>query len=112
MWLGTLDGLNRFDGYRFTIYKHDPEDPGSLSDSGVRALCEDREGTLWVGTNNGGLCRFDRESERFVRYRHDPSRAAGISGNRVISLLVARRRSPAPPSFVSNRQSQVLRKHV
>jgi hypothetical protein len=38
MWFGTMDGLNRFDGYGFMVFKHDPEDPGSLSNDLVRAI--------------------------------------------------------------------------
>src|SRR6185295_12434337 len=54
MWFGTQDGLNRFDGYGFTIYRHDNADPGSLRDNYILSLCEDRAGVLWVGTNKGG----------------------------------------------------------
>ncbi|MDJ0838101.1 MAG: two-component regulator propeller domain-containing protein [Acidobacteriota bacterium] len=90
LWMGTLDGLNRFDGYRFVVYKHDPDDPGSLSDSWIQALSEDRQGNLWVGTSNQGLCRLDRETERFTRYQHDPARAGSLSHNRVLSILVDR----------------------
>jgi signal transduction histidine kinase/ligand-binding sensor domain-containing protein len=53
IWVGTRDGLNRFDGYRFRTYRHDPEDPASLRDSRVGALFVDSEGVLWVGTNVG-----------------------------------------------------------
>jgi signal transduction histidine kinase/ligand-binding sensor domain-containing protein/DNA-binding response OmpR family regulator len=69
MWFGTKDGLNRFDGYRFLVFRHDPLDPTSISDSDVTALFEDREGRLWVGTRNGGLNRFDRDREDFRRHR-------------------------------------------
>ena len=58
MWFGTQDGLNKFDGYKFTVYKHDPEDPTTISDNFVRAIFEDQDGTLWVGTN-GGLNKFE-----------------------------------------------------
>jgi hypothetical protein len=55
MWFGTEDGLNKYDGYQFTVYKHDPEDPDSLSSSDVRVIYEDRKGTL---QKEGGLtCR-------------------------------------------------------
>ncbi len=67
MWFGTWDGLNRYDGYRFTIYKNDQQNPYSLADNEVRALHLDSLGNLWVGTM-GGLCRFDPEKERCVRY--------------------------------------------
>jgi signal transduction histidine kinase/ligand-binding sensor domain-containing protein/DNA-binding response OmpR family regulator len=68
MWFGTKDGLNRYDGYNFFVFRHDPFDPTTISDSDVTALFEDRDGRLWVGTRNGGLNRFDRDRERFRRH--------------------------------------------
>jgi signal transduction histidine kinase/ligand-binding sensor domain-containing protein/CheY-like chemotaxis protein len=65
MWFGTKDGLNRYDGYSFLVFRHDAFDPTSISDSDITALFEDREGRLWVGTRNGGLNRFDRDQEDF-----------------------------------------------
>ena len=46
MWFGSKDGLNRYDGYRFKNYRHDPEDPGSLADNAIASLYEDRRGML------------------------------------------------------------------
>jgi signal transduction histidine kinase/ligand-binding sensor domain-containing protein/DNA-binding response OmpR family regulator len=68
MWFGTKDGLNRYDGYSFLVFRHDPSDPTSISESDVTALFEDRDGRLWVGTRSGGLNRFDRDRENFRRY--------------------------------------------
>lgn len=65
MWFGTRDGLNKYDGYGFTVYKHRAENPQSLSNNSVRALYEDPAGMLWVGTD-GGLNKFDREKETFT----------------------------------------------
>jgi ligand-binding sensor domain-containing protein len=47
MWFGTEDGLNKYDGYTFTVYKHDPEDPTSLGGNWIQALLEDDSGRLW-----------------------------------------------------------------
>ena len=66
IWIGTEDGLNRYDGYTFTVYKHDLDDPSSLSDSWIWTLYEDREGTLWIGTRVGGLNRFHPETATFT----------------------------------------------
>ena len=62
MWFGTQDGLNRFDGYEFTVFKHSPADTTSLNDTFVITIAEDSSGTLWVGTLNKPdvLNRFDR----------------------------------------------------
>ncbi|MEM7335515.1 MAG: two-component regulator propeller domain-containing protein [Chloroflexota bacterium] len=70
MWFGTQDGLNRFDGYEFTVYRHDPNNSNSLSDNAIWALYEDQEGMIWIGTNDG-LNRFDPNTENFTIYRHD-----------------------------------------
>ncbi len=65
MWFGTSQGACRFDGYKFTVFKNDPEDSTSLNGSLVRIIYEDRKGQLWVGTENGGLNKFNREKENF-----------------------------------------------
>lgn len=67
MWFGTEDGLNKYDGYVFTHYKHDPYDKNSISDSYIQDLLEDKHGDLWVATTNG-LDRFDRDKNGFVHY--------------------------------------------
>src|SRR5512142_2489094 len=53
MWFGTDDGLNKYDGYTFTLYRHDAANPGSLSDNTITALFQDQAGSLWIGTSNG-----------------------------------------------------------
>ena len=68
LWFGTEEGLNKYDGDSFTTYQHEPADSLSLSDSWISALLEDGEGNLWVGTRHGGLNRFDRDTEEFLRY--------------------------------------------
>lgn len=76
LWFATQNGLNRYDGYQFTVYAHDPEDPTSISDNVIFALYLADDGTLWVGTRNGGLNRLDRSTDTFTSYRHsalDPS---------------------------------------
>ncbi|HET9223468.1 MAG TPA: triple tyrosine motif-containing protein, partial [Roseiflexaceae bacterium] len=70
LWIGTFgDGLNRFDRTTgtFTAYRHDPFNPGSLSQNVVTVLYVDQHGTLWVGTGSG-LNRFDRATGSFTRY--------------------------------------------
>src|ERR1700744_4816081 len=68
MWFGTRDGLNRYDGYDFDVYKNIPEDSTSLSSNFVTSIMEDRNGDIWVGTWGGGLDRFDMEKRHFIRY--------------------------------------------
>ena len=85
LWFGTQDGLNRYDGYSFTIYRHAPDDPQSLSHNRIRKLYEDPEGTLWIGTD-GGLDRFDRVREIFARHQHDPNDPQSLSHNEIRAL--------------------------
>ncbi len=68
MWFCTEDGLNRYDGYEFTVYRHDPDDPDSLGEGPILSVLEDLEGRLWVWRNRGGLDRFDRDEKRFIHY--------------------------------------------
>ena len=86
MWFGTQDGLNRYDGYEFVVYKHDPEDPHSISDNFVQSIFEDRMGALWIGTNVGGLNRLDRQTKQFTRYQNDPENSHSLSGNDVVTI--------------------------
>ena len=68
MWFGTQNGLNKYDGFSFTVYQNVPGDSTSISDNWITSILEDHSGTLWVGTRNGGLNRFDRATETFTRY--------------------------------------------
>ena len=86
LWFGTRDGLNRYDGYTFTVYRPVTGDSTSLSGNIIRTLYEDRDGTLWVGTGNGGLNRFNRRTETFTPYRHDPNDASSLSHDDVRTI--------------------------
>lgn len=68
MWFGTSQGVCRFDGYKFTVFKNDPEDSTSLKGNLVRTIFEDRKGQLWIGTENGGLNKFNHEKENFQHF--------------------------------------------
>jgi signal transduction histidine kinase/ligand-binding sensor domain-containing protein/DNA-binding response OmpR family regulator len=66
MWFGTSQGLNRFDGYRFTKFVNSPDDSTSLLGNLVRVIFESRDGSMYVGTENGGLNLFNRDKETFT----------------------------------------------
>ena len=85
MWFGTEGGLNKYDGYQFTVYKHDPDNPSTLSDDFVSAIHEDRSGSLWVGTRNG-LSRFDRATGTFTRYQHNPGDPHSLGGTWAVAV--------------------------
>ena len=86
LWLGTGDGLNRYDGYRFEVLRSRPTDPNSLSHNRIRALHEDSAGMLWIGTLNGGLNRYDRRTRTFTRYRHDPAVPESLASDLVWAI--------------------------
>jgi signal transduction histidine kinase/ligand-binding sensor domain-containing protein/DNA-binding response OmpR family regulator len=65
MWFGTSQGVCRFDGYKFTVFKNNPEDSTTLKGNLVRTIYEDRRGELWFGTEFGGLNKFNRDKESF-----------------------------------------------
>lgn len=91
IWIGTHDGLNKYDGYSFTIYKNNPDDKNSLSDNAIGALCEDRDGMLWIGTIGEGLNRFNPYNETFTRYRHDKDNPGSLGGDVVGQIFEDRR---------------------
>lgn len=70
LWFATHDGLSRYDGYRFRQYRHDPNDPHSLSGSHVTVLFKDRSGKLWVASDRS-LDSYDALTERFVCFSKD-----------------------------------------
>lgn len=83
LWIGTSQGVCRFDGYRFTVFKNDPEDTTSLKGNLVRVIFEDKKGRLWMGTEKGGLNLFDRDKENF---KH-PFRSAESMQAKDISVI-------------------------
>jgi len=87
MWFGTENGLNRYDGYDFKIYKRQRGNPDALLNDYIFDVAEDASGRLWIATNGGGLALMDR-NEMFTSFRHDPSDAASVSSNSIRTLLV------------------------
>jgi ligand-binding sensor domain-containing protein/signal transduction histidine kinase len=87
LWVGTEDGLNRYDGYSFKVYKPDADDPFSLSDRWITSLAEDTQGFLWVGTRLGGLNRYDPVAGQFTHFVHNETDPASLGSNKISSLL-------------------------
>lgn len=88
IWIGTQDGLNRFDGYQFTVFRNEPDNNRSIPGNYIRCMLEDMHGNLWIGTDTEGLTMFDRKKETFHTYRHDPMDTCSISGNQVLALAM------------------------
>jgi len=86
LWVGTRDGLNRYDGYTVITYRHEPGNPYSLPRNEVRTLFEDRDGTLWIATNDGGVTRYDPRLETFETLRHEADNPQSLGGNLIFSI--------------------------
>lgn len=86
IWIGSGNGLNRFDGYEFTVYAPDPRDSNSISDTGILALCEGADGLLWVGTIEGRLNSLDRQTGAFTRYEFDWNMFSGPGKNTIVQI--------------------------
>jgi len=76
LWFGTDDGLDKFDGNSFRVYRHKPDDSTSLPSNEILSLHEDKAGNLWIGTGGGSLTLYDRTKDAFIRL---PSNANGRS---------------------------------
>ena len=88
IWIGTNDGLNRYDGYRFKIFRNNVNDATSVSDSFISDIAEDSKGFIWVATMGGGLNKFDRKTNRFYCYRHNDKDRNSISSDFVSKIIV------------------------
>ncbi len=86
LWIATEDGLNKYNGYNFEVFRHDPDDPTSLGGNILRQALESHaygEHKLWVCTVEGGLACLDLRTERFTNFRYDPDDSTSISNNSV-----------------------------
>lgn len=86
MWIGTGDGLARWDGQRFQVFRHNPGDPSSLGASFVKDLLLARDGTLWVGTIGGSVNRYLPDRSAFDRFPAKPGQAEAIQSASVLAL--------------------------
>lgn len=90
LWIGTDDGLNRYDGSQFVHFRHHPGDSSSLSGNIITDLLEDKAGLLWIATSDGGLSRYDYRAApalQFRQYKHVPGNPASIPVNGINSML-------------------------
>ena len=82
MWFGTQDGLNKYDGYKFTVYRRDPARSDTLLANAITALAEDNtDSSLWIAASNGALHRLDRKTEKFERFEYDPNNQYSLDSN-------------------------------
>lgn len=91
IWIGTKDGLNRYDGYEFEIFRRDPNAPETgLSNGHINDLLQDDNGQIWVATGGGGLNVFDPRTRSFRVYRTGGPKGVGLPSDHVVRLLIDR----------------------
>ncbi len=81
IWVATKEGLNRYDGTGFKVFRHSPDDSLSISSNMVSALTIDNKQRLWIGTAGSGLNLFDPATESFIRFKHEPGNPRSIPSN-------------------------------
>ena len=83
LWFGTNEGLNRYDGYDFTVFQKEPNKYDGLSANLIRCIFEDMNGNLWIGTEAGGVNIYNRNLNRFHHLKNDSTSEIKISSNDV-----------------------------
>lgn len=85
IWAATQNGLFRFDGYHYKLFRHNADDPSSLAGNYIQNLYEDNRGRLWVSIWRGGVAQYHPETESFTSYRHNPN-ANSLSNDEVMAI--------------------------
>ena len=89
-WIGTDDGLNRYDGYRFQVFRNDPSNSATISGNIITDILEDKSGVLWIATTDGGLTKYDYRlppKNQFRQYKHSASDSSSIPLNVINSMI-------------------------
>src|SRR6185503_9319892 len=81
MWYGTQSGLNKFDGYGFVTYKHDPKNKNSPVSDDIGCLSVEKSGMIWIGTRTKGVNKLDPYTGIFTLYQHKEGDANSLSGD-------------------------------
>jgi signal transduction histidine kinase/ligand-binding sensor domain-containing protein/CheY-like chemotaxis protein len=88
LWLGTESGLNRYDGYSIREYRRQRGNDAGLASDYIWAIAEDSQHNLWLATVGGGIEHWDRRTDRFQRYKHDPLNSHSLASDGVRTLLI------------------------
>ncbi len=89
IWFATRDGLNKYDGYNFTVYRHIFNNKNSISSSNITCISEDKNENLWVGTADGGINKMDKETGKFIHFKQIDSKN-DISKINISSIIVTK----------------------
>jgi ligand-binding sensor domain-containing protein/DNA-binding CsgD family transcriptional regulator len=86
LWVASREGLFRYDGYKTVTFKPRPGEDGFISDMDLRLVYQSLDGDIWVGTNTGGLNRYDQTSGKFTVYRHDSTEPSSILDDSIYGI--------------------------
>jgi signal transduction histidine kinase/DNA-binding response OmpR family regulator/ligand-binding sensor domain-containing protein len=87
IWIGTVNGLNRYDGYEIKVYRHDPGDPHSLSSNSIYSLLVDNQNFLWMGTFDTGHSLYDAARDRFINFLPRPGDSTWYESKSVNGMI-------------------------
>jgi signal transduction histidine kinase/ligand-binding sensor domain-containing protein/DNA-binding response OmpR family regulator len=88
LWMGSADGLNRYDGYKLYVYRNDPSNTASIIDNDIFYIYENPlDSVLWLGTQSEGLNRYNRKDDTFFAFRHDPNNKKSLPDNDIRCIL-------------------------
>ncbi len=87
MWFCSQDGLNRFDGQDFRIYRHRGADSTSLIHNRLSSILEDSDGNLWIGSNGSGVSRYDPLTDRFLNFGQQATRSRGLEHSSIKAIV-------------------------
>ncbi|SDM29458.1 Signal transduction histidine kinase [Daejeonella rubra] len=90
IWFATQDGLNKYDGFKFEIFKHSSNNKSSLPANHIQSITEDINGNLWLGTRAFGISKFVRTKNIFINYSHEPGNSNSLSSNKVNKVFIAK----------------------
>ncbi len=88
LWLATESGLDRYDGYSVRAYRRERGNERGLASDYIWTIAEDARGDLWLATVGGGVARWDRRTDTFQQFRHDPAKPDSLSSDAVRTLLI------------------------
>ncbi len=87
LWIATQDGLNRFDGYEFKVFKNNPTDSTTISDNWINAISVGKNNCLWLATESGGVSRFDLKTQTAENYKAVKGKIGSLQNNIIRDVL-------------------------
>lgn len=89
LWFSTSDGLNKWNGYEFEIFKNDSENLNSLSSNFILSLAQDHDSNIWIGTNQTGVVRYNMLTEQFYRYSSSLTNSNAVPSTYIRKIIVS-----------------------